>query len=149
MAKKKKYIVVARDKKTALAGVSTERGGHRSFGKKTSSMWIGDKSEAEEIDQKYGLKGRGDVFVLEDEKYSYAANGEQWDMKFDERGGHLKTIHHYTQPAVDLTRRGGNERVRVKTADGYTIVSHVTAVEEGLQIVSRKRIRRKRAEVKR
>jgi hypothetical protein len=139
MPKKKKYMVVARDKKVALTGVTTQRGGHRSFGRKTSAMWIGDKAEAEEIDHTYGMKGKGDVFVVEDEKYSYALNGEQWDMKFDERGGHLKTVHHYTFSGVDMRARGGNEGVRVKTADGYTVVSRAVAVEEGLQIISKKR----------
>jgi hypothetical protein len=79
MPKKKKYMVMARDKKTALAGITTKRGGHRDFGSKTTAMWISDKAEAEEIDHTYGLKGKGDVFVVEDEKYSHALNAEQWE----------------------------------------------------------------------
>jgi hypothetical protein len=107
MPKKKKYMVMARDKKTALSGITTKRGGHRSFGSKTTAMWISDKAEAEEIEHTYGMKGSGDVFVTEDEKYSYAKNAEQWDMKFDEKGSHLKTIHHYTfgQMGVSLPDR--------------------------------------------
>jgi len=120
MPKKKKYMVMARDKKTALTGLTTQRGGHRSFGNKTSAMWISDKAEAEEIDHKYGLKGKGDVFVVEDEKYSYAANGEQWDMKFDERGGHLKTIHHYTFAGVDTSHLRKDLEGSTKTVNGTT-----------------------------
>ena len=142
MPKKKKYMVVARDKKTALTGITTQRGGHRSFGNKTAAMWISDKAEAEEIDHTHGLKGKGDVFVVEDEKYSYALNGEQWDMKFDERGSHLKTIHHYTFSGVDMAQRGGNDSVRVKTKDGYTVMSRIIAEEEGL--IPKKRLRRRK-----
>jgi hypothetical protein len=150
MPKKKKYMVMARDKKTALAGITTKRGGHRDFGSKTTAMWISDKAEAEEIDHTYGLKGKGDVFVVEDEKYSHALNAEQWDMKFDERGSQLVTIHHYTQPGADRTKAGGNERVRVKTADGYTVVSRAVAIEEKLTIIPQKRTTRaRRREVKR
>ena len=117
---------------TTLRGLKTERGGHRKFGTKTSAMWISDKAEAEEIDHKYGLKGRGDVFVVEDEKYGYALNGEQWDMKFDERGGQLKTVHHYTFAGVDtsqfkvwVVKRGRLARVTKAQAEskGYKIVA--------------------------
>lgn len=143
--KKKKWMVVSRDKKTSLTGITTQRGGHRTFGKKTSAMWISDKHEAEEIDHKYGMKGKGDVFVVEDEKYSYAVNGEQWDMNFTEKGGQLKTVHHYTFSGVDMQARGGGERVRVKTADGHTVVSREYAVSEGLEILPQKAQRRRRA----
>jgi hypothetical protein len=120
MAKKKKYMVMARDKMTALTGITTKRGGHRNFGEKSTAMWIGDKAEADEIEQTYGNKGTGDVFVVEDEKYSHALNAEQWDMKFGKDGGQLHTIHHYTQRGADISKPGGTERVKVKTADGYT-----------------------------
>jgi hypothetical protein len=102
-------------------------------------MWISDKAEAEEIDHTYGMKGRGDVFVVEDEKYSHALNAEQWDMKFGEQGGQLKTVHHYTQPGADRKQAQGNERVKVKTADGFTFVSRVIAEEEGMEILPQKR----------
>jgi hypothetical protein len=51
---------------------------------------------------------------------------------------------HFTKPET-----GGNERVKVKTADGYTFVSLAVAEEEGYEIVPQKRNkRRKGAEVK-
>jgi hypothetical protein len=51
---------------------------------------------------------------------------------------------HFTKPEI-----GGNERVKVKTADGYTFVSRAVAEDEGLEIVpKRRRTRRTRAEVK-
>lgn len=151
MAKKKKYMVVARDKRTALTGLTTQRGGHRAFGRKTQSMWLSDRAEAEEIDHKYGMKGRGDVFVVEDEKYSYALNGEQWDMKFGEKGGELKTVHHYTFTAPDLshfrTPKAGDRKRVGETTYEYTEIGGKLRLVPLSDIPRGTRVRRNGAEV--
>jgi hypothetical protein len=48
-----------------------------------------------------------------------------------------------------IRERGGNDRVKVRTADGYTFVSRAVAEDEDLEIVPKKRRKRRtRAEVK-
>lgn len=55
--------------------------------------------------------------------------------------GHEKKFHK-THFGV-VKEHGGNERVRVKTADGYTVMSAEQAEEMGLEIIPQKRERRR------
>jgi hypothetical protein len=87
-----------------------------------------DAGEAKEIDDVLGKKGTGEVVVT--------------NYKDKEAG------HNYTFTGM-IKERGGNDRVKVRTADGYTFVSRAIAEDEGLEIVpKRRRTRRTRAEVK-
>lgn len=88
---KKKFAVYPRTKEIVRTGLQTGRG-QRDFNYNKSLMNISDAGEAKEIEEKYGAKGSQDVHVIEDEKYSHAVNGEQWDV----RGSDVKTVHHYT-----------------------------------------------------
>ena len=140
MPKKKRFMVIPREKGAARHGIRTTRG-HRKFNQKTGVMYLSEKSEAEEVEARYGLKGSRDVFVYEDDKYATALEAGQWEMKRNQKGGDdLKLIHHYTFSVPDPTQPGGNERVRVKTNDGFTWVSRVVALEEGLEIIPPKRV---------
>lgn len=129
--RKKKYIVLARNKKIATQGLVTGKG-HRSFGN-YSALWISDPAEAREIDHQYGMKGTKDVAVTTDQQYEWSVNNDGGN------GTKMDNIHHYTFQAPDRANPGGNERVRVKTADGFTWISRVIAEEEGLQILPQKR----------
>jgi hypothetical protein len=90
-----------------------------------------DAGEAKEIDKVLGAKGTGEVVVT--------------DYEDKEIG------HNYTFTGVDLRNRGGNERVRVRTKGGFTFVSREIALDEGLEIIPKRRRKsaRSRAEVKR
>jgi hypothetical protein len=88
MAKKKKFIVLARNPKTQTNGIVTGKG-HRVFGQK-SAMWISDEAEAREIEHQYGMKGSRDVAVTTDQQYEWSVNNEGSD------GTKTNNIHHYT-----------------------------------------------------
>jgi hypothetical protein len=139
--KKQRYIVVPRTEEAKRKGIKTGKG-NLTFGKKTA-QWVDDPAVAQEIDTQHGLKGSGDVWVEQDENLEWH---ERHDGMTDGRNA---GIHHYTFAGVDVAARGGNERVRVKTKDGFTFVSRIVAEEEGYKIVPQKRkARRTRAEVK-
>ena len=89
--KKKKFAVYARTKRIVRDGLQTGKG-HRQFRVNKSLMNINDPAEAKEIEDRYGMKGSQDVYVVEDERYANAVNGEQWDVK----GSQVSTVHHYT-----------------------------------------------------
>lgn len=107
------------------------------------ARYISDDGEAEELNKSHGLKGSGEVWVHEDPVL-------EWSLKHDgETDGHNLTIHNYTFQGVDKSKLGGNDRVKVRTEDGYTFISRAIAEEEGLEIIpKRRRVRRKDAEVK-
>jgi len=131
MTKKKRYIVVPRTMNIMETGLKT---GKRkiNFDPKKTATWISDPAEAKEIDTQYGLKGSGDVWVEQDENLEWH---EHHDGNTD---GRKVSIHHYTFSGIDISNLGGNERVKVRTADGFTYVSLAVAKEEGYEIVERK-----------
>ncbi len=65
MAKKKSYLVMSRNTGVVDKGLQTGKGRLRFKNGKTS-MFVGDKALADEIDSIHGLKGSGDVWVHED-----------------------------------------------------------------------------------
>lgn len=91
---KKKYIVVPRTTSAMKNGLATSKG-NLSFNGKTAK--IVDESMASEIDHEHGLKGKGDVWVHEDENYTWH---ERNDKMTD---GRNRGIHHYTFSGVDMT----------------------------------------------
>ncbi len=93
MAKKKKYIVLARNPGIQQQGLTTDKG-HRSFGEK-SALWISDPAEAQEIETQYGMKGSRDVAVTTDQQYEWSLNNEGGN------GTRMDNIHHYTFQGVD------------------------------------------------
>lgn len=138
--KKKKYIVLPRNGKVFENGLTTGKG-HRKF-KKSGAMWITDEAEAREIEHEYGMKGKRQVAVTTDQQYEWSANNEGGN------GTKMDNIHNYTFQGVDMEKRGGNERVKVKTVDGYTFMSQEQAEELGYEIIPQKREKRLKAEVK-
>ena len=138
--KKKKYIVLPRNGTIFEKGLTTGKG-HRKF-KKSGAMWITDEAEAREIEHEYGMKGKRQVAVTTDQQYEWSSNNDGGN------GTRMDNIHHYTFQGVDYASRGGGERVKVKTEDGFTFVSRDVAEEEGYEIIPQKREkRRKGAEV--
>ena len=129
MAKTKRFIVVPRTKKAQLDGLETTNGRFE-FGTKTARFI--DESLANEIDTQHGLKGTGDVWVERDENLEWH---EHHDRDTD---GRKVGIHHYTFSGTDIRAGGGNERVKVKTKEGFTFVSRIKAEEEGMEIVENK-----------
>ena len=104
MAKKKKYIVLARNEKTAVAGVETAKG-KRSFGDK-SAMWISDAGEAREIEKQYGRN----VAVTTDQQYEWSVNND------GQNGTKMNNTHHYTfqvreKPALRKYGKGEEKRM--------------------------------------
>lgn len=90
----KKYIVVPRTTAAMKDGLKTSKG-RMSFNGKTGK--IVDASMASEIDSEHGLKGSGEVWVHEDENYTWhERNGGMTD-------GRNRGIHHYTFSGVDMT----------------------------------------------
>lgn len=88
MAKKRKYIVLARNPKIQTSGLVTGKG-HRVFGEK-SALWISDPAEAREIDHQYGMKGSKDVAVTTDQQYEWSVNND------NQNGTKMDNTHHYT-----------------------------------------------------
>lgn len=127
MAKKKRYIVVPRTPGVMETGLKTGKGKLDFKGK--TATWVSDPAEAKEIETQYGRKGSGDVWVAQDENLEWH---EHHDGHTD---GRKVSIHHYTFAGVDLQKRGGNKRVKVKTADGYTFMAEEVAIELGYEIV--------------
>lgn len=117
---KKKYQVIKATTKN-ISGVVV--GGRvKKFGK-NGTFETTDPGEAAEIDKVLGMKGTGEVVVT---NYTEKEHG-----------------HNYTFTVLDFHSRGGNEAVKVKTADGFTFVSRVVAEEEGYDIVLEKNDKRK------
>lgn len=119
MAKKKYQVIKATQRD--IPGVYVG-GKKREFGQ-NGTFQVSDAGEAAEINKVLGAKGTGEVVVV--------ANTEK------EHG------HNYTFSGVDYKKRGGAERVRVKTEDGFTYVSREVAEEEGYEILPQKRDKRR------
>lgn len=113
---RKKYQVIKATRKD-IPGVVV--GGRVKKFEKNGTFETTDAGEAAEINKVLGAKGTGEVVVT-----SY---------KEKEHG------HTYTFKGVDWEKRGGNETVRVKTADGFTYVSRLVAEEEGYEIVKERK----------
>lgn len=131
MAKKKRYMVVPRTAGIQQTGIKTGKG-KLTFGEKTA-QWVDDPAVAREIDTQYGMKGSGDVWVAQDENLEWH---EHHDGHTD---GRKVSIHHYTFAGVDMQKKGGNKRVKVKTADGYTYMAEQVAIELGYEIVEKEK----------
>ena len=63
---KRKYMVVPRNVRAAEQGLATSKGKLTFRGK--TALYVSDPSLASEIDTEHGLKGKGDVFVYEDDR---------------------------------------------------------------------------------
>lgn len=134
---KKKMIVLPRTKKISESGV--ELNGKKMDFHQGKALWMRDEGEARELQAKYPR----DIAVTLDQQYTWHANNEQGN------GTRMDNIHNYTFQGVDYKSRGGGERVKVKTDDGFTYVSREVAEEEGYEIIPQRREkRRKGAEVK-
>lgn len=112
---KKKYQVIKATTRD-IPGVYV--GGKKRLFGKNGSFEVSDAGEAAEINKVLGAKGTGEVVVT---NYTEKEHG-----------------HNYVFAGVDITKRGGNERVKVKTASGYTFMSREQAEELGLEIIERK-----------
>jgi hypothetical protein len=88
MAKKKKFIVLARNKKISQSGIMTGKG-RRSFGD-YSALWVSDPAEAREIEHEYGMKGSKDVAVTTDQQYEWSVNNDGGN------GTRMDNTHNYT-----------------------------------------------------
>lgn len=101
MAKKKKFIVLARRGDIGEKGIVTSRG-HRKF-YKDSALWLSDEGEAKEVEQKY----KGKVSVTEDQQYTWSVNNEGGN------GTRMDNIHKYTFTGVDM------RKIRTTKDNGY------------------------------
>jgi hypothetical protein len=137
MSRKRRFIVVPRNTRTQMNGLQT---GKRKldFGKQTA-RWIDDPAEARDIDTRYGLKGSGDVWVEQDENL-------EWHAKNDNgTDGRMAGIHHYTFQGVDMSNvrtTRDNGLVWVYVDGKQKLVKKQIAVEEGYEIVPKKREKR-------
>lgn len=139
MAKKKKFIVLARRGDIGEKGVVTGRG-HRKF-RNNSALWLSDEGEAREVEQKY----KGKVAVTEDQQYTWSQNNEGGN------GTRMDNIHNYTFHGVDM--RG----IRTTRDNGYVWayvgggrqrrMKREEAEREGYEIVPQKRKDGQKAEV--
>ena len=123
-------MVVPRTAGIQQTGIKTGKG-KLTFGEKTA-QWVDDPAVAREIDTQYGMKGSGDVWVAQDENLEWH---EHHDGHTD---GRKVSIHHYTFAGVDMQKKGGNKRVKVKTAYGYTYMAEEVAIELGYEIVEKR-----------
>lgn len=124
-------MVVPRTAGIQQTGIKTGKG-KLTFGENTA-QWVDDPAVAREIDTQYGMKGSGDVWVAQDENLEWH---EHHDGHTD---GRKVSIHHYTFAGVDMQKKGGNKRVKVKTADGYTYMAEQVAIELGYEIVEKEK----------
>lgn len=111
MAKKKYQVIKATTRE--LEGVYVG-GRKRTFGR-NGTFTTTDRGEAEEINRVLGKKGTGEVVVVSDNIVEHG--------------------HKYRFSGVDLKKRGGHSRVKVKTEDGYTFMSEEYALENGYVII--------------
>ena len=112
----KKYQVIKATTRE-LSGLTV--GGRPKAFQKNGTFETSDPGEAAEIDKVLGAKGTGEVVVT----------------PYDDN----EPGHNYRFTGVDLKRRGGGERVKVKTAGGFTFVSREVAIEEGLEIIPKRK----------
>lgn len=124
MAKKKKFMVIARNKKIQETGVTTGKG-HRTFGEK-SVMWISDPAEAREIDTEYGMKGKKEVAVTTDQQYEWSLNNDNGN------GTRMDNIHNYTFQGVDTS----HFKVWVEVNGRLKRVTKDEAKRKGYEIIS-------------
>lgn len=127
---KKKYIVLARNKKIATQGLVTGKG-KRSFGN-YSALWISDPAEAREIEYQYGMKGTRDVSVTTDQQYEWSVNND------GSNGTRTDNIHHYTFQGVDMSklrRTQDSKNVWVVREGKQILMKREEAYAEGLEIV--------------
>lgn len=123
----KKHIILARNRRVSEQGIDLD-GKHMKF-TQGSALWVADEGKARALQQKYPKE----IAVTLDQQYTWSANNDGGN------GTKMDNIHNYTFSGVDMKKRGGGERVKVKTADGYTFVSLEVALEEGYTIVPKKR----------
>ncbi len=125
MAKKKKFQAIKADVGD-YKGIRHD--GKEMRFRKDDTFIIKDEGLARELDSMYGKKGTQKLSIV---PYT--------DMETNEPG------HKYTFSGVDMNNKGGNERVKVRTADGYTFMSAEKAEELGLEIIlPQKRIKRRK-----
>lgn len=136
MAKKKKYIVLARNAKIQTQGLITGKG-KRVFGEK-SAMWISDPAEAQEIETQYGMKGSKDVAVTTDQQYEWSVNNE------GSNGTRMDNTHHYTFAGVDTS----HFKVWVVRNGKLTRVTKAQARAKGYKIIAETKKRPQLAEVR-
>lgn len=74
MARKRKFMVVPRNKRAAEQGLATDQG-KLSFRGKTA-LYVNDPALAKNIDAEHGLKGNGDVYVYEDDRLERHARND-------------------------------------------------------------------------
>lgn len=72
MAKKKSVMIAARNARVQKEGLKTSKGTIDFKGK--SMLHIGDPALAQEIDSEYGLKAKGDIWALQDERHEQHIN---------------------------------------------------------------------------
>lgn len=128
---KKKYIVVPRTTSAMDNGLATSKGNF-SFNGKTAK--IVDSSLASEIDHQHGLKGSGDVWVHEDENYTWHERNDGMT------NGRDYGIHRYTFSGVDTTGfriTKDNGYVWVWKGGRQVRVTRLEAEQEGYEIVGK------------
>jgi hypothetical protein len=85
--KKKRFVVKPRTPRVMENGLTTTKG-NIGFNGKTQKI-ITDESVAREIDTEYGLGGKRDVFVYEDERLEWHdEHDKQTDGMNHDKGGH-------------------------------------------------------------
>lgn len=136
----KKHLVVPRTEAAMKNGIQTSKG-RLDFGKQTG-VWV-DNDIASEIDTESGLKGKGDVWVHEDENLAWH---EHNDSATD---GRKLGIHHYTFQGVDMSgvkTTRDNGYVWVQKNGRQVRMKREEALNEGYEIIKKRFERRKSAE---
>jgi len=123
MAKKKKFQAIKADVGN-YKGIVHDGKEYR-FGS-NDTFTFSDEGLARELDSMYGKKGSQKLAITAYDDHTTRELG-----------------HKYTFQGVDMESRGGNERVKVRTADGFTFMSREKAEELELEIVEQKRIKRR------
>lgn len=143
MPKKKTHRIYARDENVILDGIKTSRG-KVNFGTQTA-VYV-DEATAKEVDERYGGKS-GDVIVAKDEQYERALNGEGWKIQYDsKRGDSVKTLHKWKFQGIDTSHIRtikDNGLVWVYRGGRQILMKRSKALEEGFEIVPRKRDKRR------
>lgn len=118
---KKKFMVIARNKRIQETGVTTGKG-HRTFGEK-SVMWISDPAEAREIETQYSKR---DIAVTTDQQYEWSLNND------NQNGTKLNNTHKYTFQGVDTSYF----KVWVQVNGRLKRVTKEEAKRKGLEVIS-------------
>ena len=116
--KKKRFVVKPRTPRIMEQGLQTAKG-NIGFKGKTQKI-LTDETLASEIDSEYGLHGKRDVYVYEDDRLEWHdANDKQTDGINHDKGGHRYSFSMNSPAAQDFWERYEKRKMKDEKTPGF------------------------------